>query len=201
MMCSLESSEGAGDTPVTRRRSADDAKAEIREAALDLFLQHGYDAASLEEVAERVGVTRPAVLYHFGSKEALLLSVVEPGFAAIDALVSGFEAADPGLVDQETVLRGLVTVLLEHRKPIALISRFANDYSVGVIGGRAQRLNLRSAILLGGTATATDSATQIRVVATLAALGGVIDARVALPLATVEDQEVLVRGLLALLKS
>ena len=69
-----------GETPVTRRRSADDAKAEIREAALDLFLQQGYDAASLEEVAERVGVTRPAVLYHFGSKEALLLSVVEPGF-------------------------------------------------------------------------------------------------------------------------
>jgi AcrR family transcriptional regulator len=186
---------------VTRRRSADDAKAEIREAALDLFLQQGYDAASLEEVAERVGVTRPAVLYHFGSKEALLLSVVEPGFDAMDALVSGFEAADPGLVDRETVLRGLVAVLLEHRRPIALISRFANDYSVGGIGERAQRMNLRSAILLGGPATATDSATQIRVIATLAALGGIIDARVALPLATMEDQEVLVRGLLALLKS
>ena len=201
MMSSLGSSDGSGEAPVTRRRSADDAKAEIREAALDLFLQQGYDAASLEEVAERVGVTRPAVLYHFGSKEALLLSVVEPGFDAIDALVSGFEAADPGLVDRETVLRGLVAVLLEHRRPIALISRFANDYSVGGIGERAQRINLRSAILLGGPATATDSATQIRVIATLAALGGIIDARVALPLATMEDQEVLVRGLLALLKS
>ncbi len=186
---------------MTRRRSADDAKAEIREAALHLFLQQGYDAASLEGVAERVGVTRPAVLYHFGSKEALLLSVVEPGFGALDAVVSGFEAVDDGLVDQETVLRALVAVLLEHRRPIALISRFANDYSVGGIGERAQRLNLRCALLLGGAATATDSATQIRVVATLAALGGIIDARVALPLETVEDQEVLVRGLLALLKS
>jgi len=186
---------------VTRRRSADDAKAEIRQAALDLFLQQGYDATSLEEVAERVGVTRPAVLYHFGSKEALLLSVVEPGFHAIDTVISTFEAVDDGLVDQETVLRALVAVLLDDRRPIALISRFANDSTVGGIGERAQRINLRSALLLGGTATATDPATQIRVVAALAALVGIIDARVALPLATLEDREVLVRGLLALLKS
>ena len=186
---------------MTRRRSADDAKAEIREAALDLFLLHGYDATSLEEVAERVGVTRPAVLYHFGSKEALLLSIVDPGFEALDAVVAGFEVDGAGLQDQETVVRTLVSVVLEHRRPIALITRFANEYSLGGIGDRAQRINLRTALLLGGAQMATDSATQVRVVAALTALSGIIDARVALPLETPEDQEVLVRGLVALLKS
>ena len=186
---------------MTRRRSADDAKAAIREAALDLFLRQGYDATSLEEVADRIGVTRPAVLYHFGSKEALLLSVLEPGFIAVEAVVASFETDPTGLLEQETVVRALVHTVLEHRRPVALITRFANEYALGGIGERAQRLSLRAALVLGGNAMAYDTATQIRVVTTLAALSGIVDARVRLPLGTAEEQEVLVRSLLAMLKS
>jgi AcrR family transcriptional regulator len=185
---------------LSRRRKSEDAKAEIRAAAVALFLQHGYDGTSLEAVADQVGVTRPAVLYHFGSKEALLRSVVEPGFDALESVVSGFESEGSGLVDQETVVRALVDALLEHRRAIALITRFANDYLVGSIGATAAGLNRRAAALLGVGAT-SEPATRVRVVATLAALSGIADARVAVALDTAEEREALVRGLVALLKS
>ncbi|GAA2131442.1 TetR/AcrR family transcriptional regulator [Nocardioides bigeumensis] len=184
-----------------RRRTSEDAKSEIREAALGLFLQHGYDGTSLEEVAEQVGVTRPAVLYHFGSKEALLLSVVDPGFEAVEAVVADVERDGAGLVDQETIVRALVEVVLEHRRPIALITRFANEYSVGGIGERAAGINRRTARLLGCPTKEADTGARVRVVATLAALNGIVDARVALPLDSEEEREALVRGLVALLKS
>jgi AcrR family transcriptional regulator len=186
---------------LSRRRTSEDAKSEIREAALGLFLQHGYDGTSLEEVAEQVGVTRPAVLYHFGSKEAMLLSVVDPGFEAVEAVVADFERDGAGLVDQETVVRALVDVMLAHRRPVALITRLAHEYSVGGIGDRAAGINLRSARLLGGPTMEADPAARVRVVAALAALTGIVDARVALPLDCEEEREALVRGLVALLKS
>jgi AcrR family transcriptional regulator len=45
-------------------------------AAVRVFDRKGYAAASVREVAEMAGVTKPAVYYHFGSKEGLLLAIL-----------------------------------------------------------------------------------------------------------------------------
>ncbi|MET7338752.1 TetR/AcrR family transcriptional regulator [Nonomuraea sp. NPDC005650] len=46
-------------------------------AALELFASGGYRGTGITEVAEQVGITEPAVLYHFGTKVGLLRAVVE----------------------------------------------------------------------------------------------------------------------------
>src|SRR5665213_1276231 len=51
-------------------------RAAIVAAAIDVFAQHGFRASSLAEVAARVDLTPAGILYHFGSKEALLLEVI-----------------------------------------------------------------------------------------------------------------------------
>lgn len=56
--------------PPDRRRT--DTRARIRVTALELFTSQGYAATGLGQVAERLGITRPAVYHHFGSKEELL---------------------------------------------------------------------------------------------------------------------------------
>ena len=52
-------------------------RAEILDAAQDLFGEVGYRGASLREIAARCGLTHPGLLHHFPTKEALLLAVLE----------------------------------------------------------------------------------------------------------------------------
>lgn len=49
----------------------------ILDAAVDLLGEVGYHGMSLRDVARNVGISHPGVIYHFPSKEALLMSVVE----------------------------------------------------------------------------------------------------------------------------
>ena len=51
-------------------------RAEILRAAVEVFGTNGYSQATLQEIAERVGMTHAGVLHHFGSKQQLLLEAV-----------------------------------------------------------------------------------------------------------------------------
>jgi AcrR family transcriptional regulator len=61
-------------TPERRRELTRSA---LVEAAADVFARQGFEGASLEEIAEAAGFTRGAIYSNFGSKEDLLLAVVE----------------------------------------------------------------------------------------------------------------------------
>src|SRR6266568_1068797 len=61
-------------TPERRRELTRSA---LVEAAADVFARRGYDGASLEEIAEAAGFSRGAIYSNFGSKEDLMLAVVE----------------------------------------------------------------------------------------------------------------------------
>ena len=51
-----------------------DTGARIRAVALDLFSSQGYEQTSLREIADRVGLTKASLYYHYPSKQALLLA-------------------------------------------------------------------------------------------------------------------------------
>jgi AcrR family transcriptional regulator len=51
-------------------------------AATDLFNRKGYAAASVREIVEAAGVTKPVLYYHFGSKEGIYLALFKETFAA-----------------------------------------------------------------------------------------------------------------------
>lgn len=77
----------SADTPETpaagpdRARRQHSATAERREAvlraAMSVFGQRGYNKGGLVEVAEQAGMTHAGVLHHFGSKEALLVAMLQ----------------------------------------------------------------------------------------------------------------------------
>lgn len=52
-------------------------KAQILEAATQLFAEGGYAGTALRDVAERCGMTKAALYYHYEDKEAMLRAVVE----------------------------------------------------------------------------------------------------------------------------
>jgi TetR/AcrR family transcriptional regulator len=53
-----------------------DVRASVLQAATRLFAAHGFDGTAIQDVADAVGVSKPAVLHHFASKEQLRLAVL-----------------------------------------------------------------------------------------------------------------------------
>ena len=47
----------------------------ILDAAVRIAEQHGFGGVTMEAVAEEAGLTKGGLMYHFGSKEALLLGI------------------------------------------------------------------------------------------------------------------------------
>jgi AcrR family transcriptional regulator len=64
--------------PVRRRRlSRRDREQQLLAVAEEVFASVGVQAASMDEIAERAGISKPVVYDHFGSKDGLLAAVVE----------------------------------------------------------------------------------------------------------------------------
>lgn len=66
--------------PTTRER--------IPVVALRLFAEKGYEATSMREIAEHLGITKPALYYHFDSKEAIVRELLRELLAQVAELVS-----------------------------------------------------------------------------------------------------------------
>src|SRR5438105_5051392 len=66
-------------SPVTsaRRDRGAQTRAELIEAALDVFGRLGFEGATTRMIAKAAGANLAAILYHFGGKEALYLAVAE----------------------------------------------------------------------------------------------------------------------------
>jgi AcrR family transcriptional regulator len=57
------------------RRPRGETRERILDVALELFNEQGYDGTSLREIAERLGITKAALYYHFERKEDILLEL------------------------------------------------------------------------------------------------------------------------------
>src|SRR5689334_16324922 len=62
------------------------AKANIRNAALRLFAEHGHDAVTVREIAAAAAVSPALIVHHFGSKDGLRAAVDSYAAQAFDAL-------------------------------------------------------------------------------------------------------------------
>ena len=63
-------------------RDRDLTRERILDAAEALFVEHGFAAVSMRQLAARSGVTKSLIHHHFGSKEALWELVKERAFSA-----------------------------------------------------------------------------------------------------------------------
>lgn len=78
----------------TRRKEA--RPEEITAAALELFVERGFAATRLEDVAARAGVSKGTVYLYFANKEELFKAVVREGLVSPIAEMKEFVAQFPG---------------------------------------------------------------------------------------------------------
>ncbi|HEY6301160.1 MAG TPA: TetR/AcrR family transcriptional regulator [Candidatus Binatus sp.] len=70
-------------TATRRRRSAAETRSAILEAAERRLLGGGPEAIRLQEIAAAAGISHPAILHHFGSREGLVEAMVMRGIAKL----------------------------------------------------------------------------------------------------------------------
>jgi TetR/AcrR family transcriptional regulator, cholesterol catabolism regulator len=94
----------------------------ILDAAAREFEAAGYEATTMDAIAARVGVTKPAIYYYFEDKEDLLLWTCQ---RAVDTALSvllpeGHESADH-LADLDRVVTGHLELLSENLEALTLL--------------------------------------------------------------------------------
>ena len=95
------------------------------EAALDLFGAHGFDGTSLQEIADRLGVTKAAMYYHFRTKDELLLALVRPALDELIRLVEANGSRESRHQSRGIEVAGYVDYLLRHRRLAGYLVRDA----------------------------------------------------------------------------
>lgn len=70
-------------TPPIRKRRKEARPGELTSAALGLFVEKGFAATRLEDIAARAGVSKGTLYLYFDSKEALFKAVIEEGIVPV----------------------------------------------------------------------------------------------------------------------
>ncbi len=100
----------------------------ILEAALDIFSQYGFRGATLDQIAEAAGLSKPNILYYFSGKEAIHVTLLND---LMDAWLAPMREIDPAGEPLEEILR-YVHRKLEMSREFPRESRlFANEILQG----------------------------------------------------------------------
>lgn len=102
-----------------KHATGDSTRAALMDAATDVFIEEGFKAARVQDIAERAGVRLSAINYHFGSKEGLYLAVLQH-HAAASLAHSPLLHANPDAPLRERFdffVRSLLTRLVDPKSP------------------------------------------------------------------------------------
>jgi AcrR family transcriptional regulator len=137
-------------------RDGSSTRSEILDAAMTLFVEHGYDKTSLREIAEVVGVTKAALYYHFKTKDDIVRAAMAEYYDTIGDVVDWLGTVPPGRArDEELVER--VIALFDGRLGLALRFSQSNPTVMGreeFQHGSIDRLERFVALVAGPDATA-----------------------------------------------
>jgi AcrR family transcriptional regulator len=129
--------------PPRRRRTAEQARREILDAAEKQLSRSGPDSIRLQDVASEVGVSHPTVLHHFGSRDELVRAVIERAFETLQSeLVGAFQMTD-----------------IHERETLALLNRVSQTL------GERGYARLLTWLMLSGAPARKPTIAPIRVVA------------------------------------
>lgn len=85
-------------------------------AAADVLLRHGYETATMKDIAAAVNLTAASLYHHFRSKDALVLAVLEAGLNEVYAHIEpiALHAALPPADRLRAMIRAHILGVAEH---------------------------------------------------------------------------------------
>ncbi len=96
----------------------------ILNAAERLFVEKGYHAISMREIADAVGMTKAALYYHFRDKEQLFMAILEGVLSELSALIEQCRTADTSHRGQiEAIVHQIMLLPAARRASLRLASQ------------------------------------------------------------------------------
>ena len=88
-----------------------DTRQRALDVALELFTEQGYEKTSLREIADRLGIKKASLYYHFPSKEALLAGIMDNLLAPVDELVAWSQTQPRTAETRQEVVRRIAAAV------------------------------------------------------------------------------------------
>jgi AcrR family transcriptional regulator len=127
-----------------------DTRARILDAALDVFSETGFEGSSLQQIADRLDLTKAALYYYFRSKDELLQALVEPVITDLDTILDAHAGERDSPARRRQFMHAYVDYLLRQRRLIAYISRdLATLAHPAISSGNLDRRARTQALLAG----------------------------------------------------
>lgn len=140
----------------------------VLRTAVALFNEQGYEATSVADLAQRLGVTKSALYHHIDSKEQILEGALEEALGGLEAAVDVALERPTASERLTEVIRGAVLVLTSKQPEVTLLLRLRGnspietaalerrrtfDHRVTELMRQAQRESLVRTDVDAGTAT------------------------------------------------
>ncbi|MYW05246.1 TetR/AcrR family transcriptional regulator [Streptomyces sp. SID3343] len=149
----------------------EDTYDKVLQAAEELFGEQGFAGTSLQAIADRVGVTKAALYYHFRTKDELLDALLRPALNDLDRVLEVAESRRGTTARQRLLFEGYVDFLIRYRTLAVILDR---DVAIGrhpAIQPRLASITARVREVLDHV----DDSIEYRV-ATAVAMGGIYSA-------------------------
>lgn len=125
-MATVPSPEGGDPVPervVRIRMTGTERRQQLIEIGRALFAERGYEATSIEEIAQRAHVSKPVVYEHFGGKEGLYAVVVDREMSRLLEMITSSLSQNRSRVRVERVALALLTYVEEHTDGFRILVR------------------------------------------------------------------------------
>ena len=78
-----------------KRLNKEDRRKQIKEIALELFINKGYAKNTMEEIVQAVGISKGGMYHHFSNKEEIFTELLEDGSEYRKILVLEYMRENP----------------------------------------------------------------------------------------------------------
>jgi AcrR family transcriptional regulator len=137
---------------VRRPVPREDREQQMLDVAARLFAERGFSTVSMDEIAERVGVTKPMLYLYFGSKEGLFVScIVRLGEPLAERLERAVDSTEPPERQLWAGLRAFFAFVAEERERWTALLLQMPAYSTDVyeqLAGERERIHASVSALL-----------------------------------------------------
>jgi AcrR family transcriptional regulator len=123
---------------LTRRESRDATRARLIAAAEKIFIRFGFDASSVERIAEAAGFSRGAFYSNFEDKDELFIAVLNKRHLAISSALEEIVRGEPNVVRRLRAVRDWY-VSQEQRKRWVILE---TEFNLRAIRNRAVKVRL-----------------------------------------------------------